>query len=126
VRALRNRIRKPPVVPAIELRRHAALPGCDDAAETQEPVHLSKGSMPDAQSDALQQGTGSGDEGTSPRVHEASVEDVDRADTLTLEDFETDFSRVDIPEDSPLTTEQLQTAVTNFLDTLEIGGPHGR
>ena len=57
---------------------------------------------------------------TSPRVHEASVEDIDQADTLTLEDFETDFSRVEIPEhDGSLTPQELQTAVTDFLDTLE-------
>jgi hypothetical protein len=55
------------------------------------------------------------------------VEDIDRADALTLEDFEKDFSQVDIPEqEGPLSAEAMQTAVTNFLDTLEIEAPHGR
>ena len=127
VAALRNRIRKPPLVPAIALRRNATHPPHESGARMLEPVESSKVSVPNARSDTLQEATESGSADTSLRVHEASVEDVDRADTLTLQDFETDFSRVDIPEaEGPLTTEQLQTAVTNFLDTLEIGDAHGR
>ena len=127
VAALRNRLRKPPLVPAITLRRSADHPPHESGARMLEPVESSKVSGPNARSDTLQEATDSGGAGTSLRVHEASVEDVDRADTLTLQDFETDFSRVDIPEaEGPLTTEQLQTAVTNFLDTLEIGDAHGR
>jgi type IV secretion system protein VirD4 len=126
VAALRNRIRKPPAVPAIALRRNVTHAHHENGAQTAEPVDSSKVGVPKFESDALQEAVDAGGADNSPRLHEASVEDVDRADTLTLEDFETDFSRVDIPEEGPLTTEQLQTAVTTFLDTLEIGGPHGR
>lgn len=126
VPALRNRIRKPPAVPTIELRQDGAHPHHDGGAEP-ESVESSKVSAAGAPSDAPPEASNTGSADTTVRVHEATVEDVDRADTLTLEDFETDFSRVDIPEqEDPLTPEQLKTAVTNFIDTLEIGGPHGR
>ena len=127
VPALRNRIRKPPAVPAIELRRSGARPHRESGAEPAELADSSTVNALDARSDDPPEASNTGGMDTAPRVHEATVEDVDRADTLTLEDFETDFSRVDIPEqEDPLTPEQLQTAVTNFIDTLEIGGPHGR
>ena len=120
VPALRNRIRKPPVVPAIELRRAGGGPHREDVAEPVEAADPNSLSSPDARSDTPREKPNTDGADTSPRVHEASVEDVDRADTLTLEDFETDFSRVEIPErDGPLTPQELQTAVTNFLDTLE-------
>jgi type IV secretion system protein VirD4 len=120
VPALRNRIRKPPAVPAIELRRDSADAARAGAAQPVEPVDASRANAPAAKSHTPREAPDTGSVDTSPRVHEATVEDIDRADTLTLEDFETDFSRVAIPEhEGPLTPEELQTAVTNFLDTLE-------
>jgi type IV secretion system protein VirD4 len=120
VPALRNRIRKPPAVPAIELRRDGADAARAGAAEPVEGVDSSRASVPDAERHTPREAPNTRSVDTSPRVHEATVEDIDRADTLALEDFETDFSRVAIPEhEGPLTPEELQTAVTNFLDTLE-------
>ena len=119
VAALRNRIRKPPEVPAIELRRGAAQPDGEGGAAA-EPTDSSRISAAIDAAPAPGEAPNTDGTNTAIRVHEASVEDVDRADTLTLEDFETDFSRVEIPEhEGSLTPQELQTAVTNFLDTLE-------
>ena len=54
-------------------------------------------------------------------MREATVEDIDRLESLTLEDFDVDFDRVKVPEkpDSErLTSQELQSAVESFLDTL--------
>ncbi len=56
-----------------------------------------------------------------PVVREATVEDIDRLESLTLEDFDVDFDRVTIPEKPDgerLTSQELQSAVEGFLDTL--------
>lgn len=120
VRALRNRIRKPPVVRAIELRQHAAHPHRGGAAQPAKPADSSGASAPDVGHHTPSEAPDTGSADSAPRVHEASIEDIDRADTLTLEDFETDFSRVQIPEhEGPLTPAELESAVTNFIDTLE-------
>jgi len=120
VPALRNRIRKPPAVPAIELRRAGGDSHRENAAESVEPAVSNEASLADAGSDTPREVSHADGADMALRVHEASVDDVDRADTLTLEDYETDFSRVEIPEhDGPLTPQELDTAVTNFLDTLE-------
>jgi type IV secretion system protein VirD4 len=57
----------------------------------------------------------------APIVREATVQDIDRLESLTLEDFDVDFDRVQIPEKPDgerLTSEELQSAVNSFLDTL--------
>jgi type IV secretion system protein VirD4 len=54
-------------------------------------------------------------------TREATAADIDRLDSLTLEDFAADFDRVKIPEKAPgerLTSEELNAAVESFLDTL--------
>ena len=54
-------------------------------------------------------------------TREATAADIDRLDSLTLEDFAADFDRVKIPERAPgerLTSEELNAAVESFLDTL--------
>ena len=51
-------------------------------------------------------------------VREATVEDIDRLDSLTLEDFAADFDRVKLPADGPLTDDDLKVAVESFLDSL--------
>jgi type IV secretion system protein VirD4 len=57
----------------------------------------------------------------APVVREATVEDIDRLESLTLEDFDVDFDRVTIP-DKPdgerLTSQELHSAVESFLGTL--------
>jgi len=59
---------------------------------------------------------------TPPAVREATVDDLDRLESLTLEDFDVDLSRVKMPEKPPgerLTSEELNTAVESFLDSLK-------
>jgi type IV secretion system protein VirD4 len=57
-----------------------------------------------------------------PRViREATVEDIERLDSIKLEDFAADFSSVQIPEKPEgerLTSGELHTAVESFLDSL--------
>ena len=68
-------------------------------------------------------------EGATPRVEkesvvirEATVEDVERIESLTLEDFATDFSKVPIPDgEGPISEPEMKTAVDNFLNSLERG-----
>lgn len=63
----------------------------------------------------------SGDEnasGKSCRV--AALTDTAQFDGLTLEDFDADFSRVQLPtHDGPWNEQEMQTAVHSFLETLE-------
>jgi type IV secretion system protein VirD4 len=57
----------------------------------------------------------------APVAREATVEDIDRLDSLTLEDFDVDFDRVKVPEKPEgerLTSQELNAAVESFLDTL--------
>jgi hypothetical protein len=62
-------------------------------------------------------------EGGEPRtaaaetVREATLADVERIDSLTLEDFAADFSRVTVPE-GPLSDQQIQSVAENFLEVL--------
>ena len=54
-------------------------------------------------------------------AREATVADIDRLDTLRLEDFAVDFNRVHLqqkPAGERLTSEELQAAVDSFLETL--------
>ena len=56
-----------------------------------------------------------------PVIREATVEDIERLDSIKLEDFAVDFSRVEIPEKADgerLTSGELHTAVESFLDSL--------
>jgi type IV secretion system protein VirD4 len=55
-------------------------------------------------------------------MRDATVEDVDRIESLTLEDFETDFSKVQIPDrEGPLSDGEMKVAVDTFLGSLERG-----
>lgn len=54
-------------------------------------------------------------------TREATAADVDRLESLTLEDFAADFDQVKIPQKADgerLTSEELNTAVESFLDSL--------
>jgi type IV secretion system protein VirD4 len=58
-----------------------------------------------------------------PASREATVADIDRLESLTLEDFAADFDRVKIPQkavDERLTSEEMNAVVANFVDTLKI------
>src|SRR5579863_2670264 len=59
---------------------------------------------------------------TPPTVREATVEDIDRLESLTLEDFDVDLKNVKIPEKPPgerLSSEELNAAVDSFLESLK-------
>jgi type IV secretion system protein VirD4 len=52
-------------------------------------------------------------------IREGTTEDVARIESLILEDFATDFSKVDIPDkEGPLSQVELDHAVQSFLDSL--------
>jgi type IV secretion system protein VirD4 len=56
-----------------------------------------------------------------PAIREATVDDIDRLDSLTLEDFAANFDEVKIPqkgEGERLSSEELNAAVESFLDSL--------
>jgi len=65
------------------------------------------------------EGTGPG-EASSPAdvIREATVEDIDRIDSLTLDDFAADFSAVNIPTEGPMSEYAMHEAVEGFLATL--------
>src|SRR5580700_1924570 len=53
-------------------------------------------------------------------VREATIQDVERIESLTLQDFDTDFSKVQIPDkEGPLSEGEMKTAVESFLSSLE-------
>jgi type IV secretion system protein VirD4 len=51
-------------------------------------------------------------------VREATAADVERLESLTLEDFAADFSNVVVPEGSPMSDPDMNAAVTSFLASL--------
>jgi type IV secretion system protein VirD4 len=56
-----------------------------------------------------------------PTVREATINDIDRLNSLTLEDFAADFDQVKIPqkpEGERLSSQELDAAVDSFLDSL--------
>jgi type IV secretion system protein VirD4 len=110
VGALRDRVRKPPPVPAIELRREVFALRHASAEVTPRP-DAPIGEKP---------GAGERPESEDPRVHEATLEDVDRADELTLEDYEVDFSHVPFPDhDGRMTDPEMTTAVEVFVHSVK-------
>jgi len=53
-------------------------------------------------------------------VRDGSVEDIERIESLTLEDFATDFSKLPIPDkEGPLSDGEIRNAADAFLTTLE-------
>ena len=53
------------------------------------------------------------------QAREATVADLEREESLTLEDYETDFSQVPMPDhDGPVSDGELERAVAGFLETL--------
>jgi hypothetical protein len=52
-----------------------------------------------------------------PATREATIADIDRIDSITLEDFAADLKRVKMPE-SPMSDADAARAVANLLDAL--------
>jgi type IV secretion system protein VirD4 len=62
-----------------------------------------------------------------PMFREAAPQDIERLDSLTLDDFATDFSKVRFPDrEGPVSEGDLKQAVDSFLSSLERGGDHVR
>jgi len=56
----------------------------------------------------------------TPVIRAAGPSDIERLDSLTLDDFATDFSSVEIPtHEGPLTDAEMTKAVDSFLESLE-------
>ena len=53
-------------------------------------------------------------------IRDGTVADVERIESLTLEDFAIDFSKVQIPDrEGPLRMREMKVAVETFLSSLE-------
>lgn len=58
--------------------------------------------------------------GDTGKAGNAGQEDLGRIESLTADNFDFDFSRIEIPQhDGPMTDAEMQRAVQSFLDTLE-------
>ena len=59
-------------------------------------------------------------------VREAGPQDIEGMENLTLDDYETDFSKLEIPEEERWTSdERIQMATASFLETIGMGGRDG-
>ena len=117
VPALRNRIRRPPVVPAVSIERGSVRPGCMTSTGASEASPLPQG----APGEAPQAGGAGRMEVQQERLQarEATVEDLEREESLTLEDYATDFTQVPMPDhEGPVSDVELERAVAGFLETL--------
>lgn len=116
VAALRNRIRRPPLVPAVSIERGAVRPGCMGSA-ADGAADLKAGPAADVPPAG---GAGQAEVPGTLQLHEATPEDLEREASLTLEDFETDFSQVPMPDhEGPVSDGELERAVEGFLETLK-------
>ena len=52
------------------------------------------------------------------RVREATVDDIERIDELTLDDFAGNLAQIDVSHDGNLSNEQMGGLVSTFLETL--------
>jgi hypothetical protein len=58
----------------------------------------------------------------TPKTRDSTVQDIDRIESLTLEDFDVNFDSVTVPdkgEGERLTREELDVAVNGFLAAFE-------
>ena len=118
VAALRNRIRNPPRVPAVSIERGAVRPGCMERVAVGEEPQSAKGGPVETKSASGDRRMDAALE--TAQAREATVEDLEREEGLTLEDFETDFSQVPMPDhEGPLAAGELERAVEGFLETLK-------
>ena len=110
----RARLVPPPVVAPIAIETGAPSGAGDPAA------------MPAANGEIDATGTagaaGTTAAGATPVYREATMEDIDRLDSLTLEDFEAPLGEIELPAKAPgerLTAEEMNAAVAKFLQSLE-------
>ena len=105
-RRFRKRLLPPPSL---------ALPGSEAPAPTQATPSANGSSGPGADI-----ATAAPPKKEDVVIREGTAEDVERIESLTLEDFATDFSKVQIPaKEGSLTDGEMKIAVETFLNSLE-------
>jgi type IV secretion system protein VirD4 len=104
-----DRLLPPPINPA---------PGFSDQAIVESPSQAADrtGELCAEPPEAVDEPEGE----TSKSRSAPSLDDLQQLDGLTLQDFSADFSRVELPtHDGPWNEQEMQTAVSSFLETLE-------
>jgi len=86
------------------------------SADTEVPTDLSQVTATSEESVTSEASLGDGE--AVSKVREATVEDIDRLESLTLDDFAADFDKVKLPDHEKLTEQELSAAVDSFLATL--------
>ena len=105
----RARVGPPPALAELAERRGPTTPASDPLATPTVPTNAAKGSVEPARAEV---------------VREATLEDIDRLGSLTLEDFAAPLGQVVFPQKPSgerLTDAEMQTAVDQFLRTLQQG-----
>lgn len=106
----KSRLYPPPSKPATERGEPLAVQTDDSQAEAVDNAIVEVSA-----SDSL---TEQASVGVTTSTREATLEDIERIDSLTLEDFAVDFDKVQLPDSGKLTEQELSTAVESFLSTL--------
>lgn len=109
-RRFANRLLPPPTEAAPRGASGAAEPSAAPAPVTETPA------VPVVTESAPREAA------TPPRVREATLADIDRLESLTLEDFDVDLKDVKIPEKPAgerLSADELNAAVDSFLESLK-------
>jgi len=121
-RRFKSRLLPPPSTPAPlrQWRRRTVTVGSTDRE-----IPLMPSALDPAQEDtAMQHNLDYGDEArvAPPKrdyvVREATIADLDRLESMTLEDFDVDVSRVSVPADRKLKAVELEQAAQDFLAAL--------
>lgn len=107
----RKRLLPPPAVPlplgsARAVRAHLVLESPSRPAEEPRTGESAPAPVPPRKEEVV--------------IREAAAEDIERIETLTLEDFATDFSKVPMPDkEGPLSDGEIKSAADAFLKALE-------
>ena len=124
-RVLKNRILPPPNSPVpVRLRARPAATTTKTSATPSPTVINEIADATDAREIATAvvspslESTGTG-ESSAVGIREATIEDVDRIEELTLEDFAADLSKVDIPSEGCVSDREMSRAVDDFLKSLQ-------
>jgi type IV secretion system protein VirD4 len=115
-RAFRPRLLPPPTHPAPCERTASPSPSTGAEASAHDPDAPAPATTPPPIKDT------SPPDPTMKETHvirEATVSDIERLESLTLNDFATDFSRLEIPErEGRLSEREMSTLVDHFMDSL--------
>jgi type IV secretion system protein VirD4 len=96
-RAFRHRLLPPPDVPRLTIVRRPSVARLQDEATDANVIEPNGGTS---------------------LARPLQAADLDRLDTLTLDDFSLDFEHIEIPKGRPMTEAELATAVDRFMATL--------